>query len=84
MSNLAKLEFIALDITGKTYLSWILDGEIHLATNGLWDTIKFENMKCNHIDYLSSSSYSRRFEKWISSWKIGLSSWTIWKKGTVT
>ena len=27
MSNLAKLEFVALDITGKNFLSWILDAE---------------------------------------------------------
>ncbi|KAJ0043745.1 hypothetical protein Pint_18352 [Pistacia integerrima] len=30
MTNLTKLEFVALDITGKNYLSWILDAEIHL------------------------------------------------------
>ena len=30
MSNLTKLEFVALDILGKNYLSWILDIEIHL------------------------------------------------------
>jgi hypothetical protein len=27
MTNLAKLEFVALDITGNNYLSWILDAE---------------------------------------------------------
>ena len=40
MSNLAKLEFVALDITGKNFLSWILDAEIHLDANGLGNTIK--------------------------------------------
>ncbi|KAK9733726.1 hypothetical protein RND81_04G087600 [Saponaria officinalis] len=30
MLNIAKLEFVALDITGKKYLSWVLDAEIHL------------------------------------------------------
>ena len=30
MSNLTKLEFVALDISGNNYLSWILDAEIHL------------------------------------------------------
>ena len=40
MSNLAKLEFVALDITGKNYLSWILDVEIYLDAMGLGDTIK--------------------------------------------
>nr|XP_043616421.1 uncharacterized protein LOC122588381 [Erigeron canadensis] len=43
MSNLAKLEFAALDITGKNYLSWVLDAEIHLDANNLGDTIKEEN-----------------------------------------
>ncbi|CAN0925179.1 hypothetical protein LINGRAHAP2_LOCUS34611, partial [Linum grandiflorum] len=35
MSNIAKLEFVALDVSGKNYLSWILDAEIHLQANGL-------------------------------------------------
>ncbi|XP_019261320.1 PREDICTED: uncharacterized protein LOC109239234 [Nicotiana attenuata] len=39
MSNLSKLEFVALDISGKNYLSWVLDAEIHLAAKGLGDTI---------------------------------------------
>ncbi|XP_074567163.1 uncharacterized protein LOC141823846 [Curcuma longa] len=43
MSNLTKLEFTALDITGRNYLSWILDAEIHLAANGLGNTIKNQN-----------------------------------------
>ncbi|XP_028789929.1 uncharacterized protein LOC114745922 [Neltuma alba] len=40
MSNLKKLQFVALDITGKNYLSWILDAEMHLKANNLEDTIK--------------------------------------------
>ncbi|XP_057249392.1 uncharacterized protein LOC130590836 [Beta vulgaris subsp. vulgaris] len=40
MSNLTKLEFAALDITGKNYLSWVLDAEIHLDAKDLGDTIK--------------------------------------------
>ncbi|TMW84740.1 hypothetical protein EJD97_024502 [Solanum chilense] len=39
MLNLSKLEFVALDISGKNYLSWILDAEIHLAAKGLDVTI---------------------------------------------
>ncbi|KAK4737832.1 hypothetical protein R3W88_001529 [Solanum pinnatisectum] len=35
MSNLSKLEFVALDIFGKNYLSWVLDAEIHLDAKGL-------------------------------------------------
>ena len=40
MSNLTKLEFVALDISSKNYLSWILDAEIHLEAMNLGDTIK--------------------------------------------
>jgi len=43
MENLTKLEFIALDISGKNYLSWVLDAEIHLSSMNLGDTIKEEN-----------------------------------------
>ncbi|KAA3482870.1 hypothetical protein EPI10_005082 [Gossypium australe] len=39
ISNLAKLEFVSLDITGKNYLSWMLDAEIHLDAKGLGETI---------------------------------------------
>ncbi|OMO99037.1 hypothetical protein CCACVL1_03959 [Corchorus capsularis] len=47
MSNLAKLEFVALDILGKNYLSWILDAKIHLDARGLGDTIKENNEASN-------------------------------------
>ncbi|KAK1430133.1 hypothetical protein QVD17_12672 [Tagetes erecta] len=43
MSNLAKLDILALDITGKNYLSWVLDAEIHLNSKNLGDTIKEGN-----------------------------------------
>ncbi|XP_015068837.1 uncharacterized protein LOC107013440 [Solanum pennellii] len=43
MSNLSKLEFVALDISGKNYLLWVLDAEIHLAAFGLDATITPEN-----------------------------------------
>ncbi|XP_023875933.2 uncharacterized protein LOC111988376, partial [Quercus suber] len=43
MSNLTKLEFAALDISGKNYLSWILDVEIHLEARALAETIKDDN-----------------------------------------
>ena len=47
MANLTKLEFVALDIIGKNYLSWILDTEIHLDAMGLGDTIKENNIVSN-------------------------------------
>ena len=40
MSNLTKLEFVALDISGKNYLSWILYVEIHLEIMNLRAIIK--------------------------------------------
>ncbi|KAK9724151.1 hypothetical protein RND81_05G052100 [Saponaria officinalis] len=43
MSNLAKLDFVALDISGNNYLPWVLDVEIHLDANGLGETIKEGN-----------------------------------------
>lgn len=43
MSNLAKLEFVALDQLHTNYLSWILDAEIHLEAMTLGDTIKDGN-----------------------------------------
>ncbi|XP_004243931.1 uncharacterized protein [Solanum lycopersicum] len=39
MSNLSKLEFVALDISEKNYLSWVLAAEIHLVAKGLDATI---------------------------------------------
>ena len=44
MSNLTKLEFVALDITVNNYLSWILDAEIYLG--GVWFVINLI-MDCN-------------------------------------
>ena len=43
MSNITKLEFVALDISGKNYLSWILDVEIHFDAMNLGNTIKEGN-----------------------------------------
>ncbi|XP_060195407.1 uncharacterized protein LOC132624682 [Lycium barbarum] len=47
MANLTKLEFVALDISDKNYLSWVLDAEIHLDAMGLGDTIKENNKAFN-------------------------------------
>ena len=43
MSNLTKFEFVALDISGKNYLFWIFDAEIHLDAMNLGPTIKEGN-----------------------------------------
>ena len=39
------LEFVALDISGKNYLSWILDAEIHLEAMNLRKAIRDSNAK---------------------------------------
>ena len=43
MSNLTNLEFVALDITGKNYLSRTLDAKIHLDATNLGDALKEGN-----------------------------------------
>lgn len=43
MANITKLEFMALDLSGKNYLSWVLDAEVHLVSKGLGETIKERN-----------------------------------------
>ncbi|XP_015054805.1 uncharacterized protein LOC107001169 [Solanum pennellii] len=43
MSNLSKLVFVALNISGKNYLSWVVNAEIHMVAKGLDATITQEN-----------------------------------------
>ena len=43
MTNITKLDFVALDISSKNYLSWILDTEIHLNAMNLGNIIKEGN-----------------------------------------
>ena len=45
MSNISSLSFIALDISGKNYLSWILDAGINLEIENLGETIKEGNQR---------------------------------------
>ncbi|XP_074356098.1 uncharacterized protein LOC141695780 [Apium graveolens] len=40
MANLAKLEFVPLDVSRDNYLSWVVDAELHLSANGLKYTIE--------------------------------------------
>ncbi|GJX59630.1 hypothetical protein Tco_0291020 [Tanacetum coccineum] len=42
-ANMSKLNFAVLDISGKDYLPWTLDPEIHLTANNLGETIKTGN-----------------------------------------
>ena len=43
MANLEKLDFVALDITGENYLTWVVDAKIYLEAGNLGETIKEEN-----------------------------------------
>ena len=45
MLKISSLSFIALDISGKNYLSWILDAEINLDAANLGQTIKKGNQR---------------------------------------
>ncbi|KAL0331547.1 UNVERIFIED_CONTAM: hypothetical protein Sangu_1700200 [Sesamum angustifolium] len=49
MANLTKLDFIALDVSGTNYLSWVLDAELNLASNKLGETVK-ENTTASEQD----------------------------------
>ena len=39
MSKISSLSFVALDISGKNYLSWILDAEINLEAGNLGEPV---------------------------------------------
>ncbi|XP_052622343.1 polynucleotide 3'-phosphatase ZDP-like [Lactuca sativa] len=44
MSNIAKLEFAALEVSGKNYVSWMIDVKMHLESVGISNTIyEFNN-----------------------------------------
>ena len=43
MSNLAKLEFISLVITGRNYMFWVINIKMYLESMGLTETIKEMN-----------------------------------------
>ena len=43
MTNITQLKYVALDISSKNYLSWILNVEIHLDAMNLGNTIKEGN-----------------------------------------
>ncbi|KAM3301124.1 hypothetical protein P3S67_015625 [Capsicum chacoense] len=42
-NNLTKCEFVAFQSSGKNYISWVLDAEIHLDAMGLGEVMKNEN-----------------------------------------
>ncbi|KAL4561697.1 hypothetical protein LXL04_033869 [Taraxacum kok-saghyz] len=48
MSNIAKLEFAALKVTGKNYMPWIMDVKMHLQAQGIQNTINKQNEYATH------------------------------------
>ncbi|XP_070037186.1 uncharacterized protein [Nicotiana tomentosiformis] len=46
MTEIIKQKFVALKISGKNYMTWVLDAEIHLDAMGLGDAIKDKNKAC--------------------------------------
>ncbi|CAM8883325.1 unnamed protein product [Rhodiola kirilowii] len=59
MSNLAKLEFSPLDISGKNYMSWTIDNETHLDSMDLPETI-IEGNTSSKVDKAKSLIFLRR------------------------
>ncbi|GAV61319.1 hypothetical protein CFOL_v3_04846, partial [Cephalotus follicularis] len=47
MANIENRKFIALNISGKNYLSWLLDVKLHLSAKKLRHTIEKENAAIN-------------------------------------
>ncbi|XP_070025795.1 uncharacterized protein [Nicotiana sylvestris] len=43
MTDIMKRKFVALEISGKNYMTWVLDAEIYLDAMGLGDAIKYRN-----------------------------------------
>nr|XP_016491269.1 PREDICTED: uncharacterized protein LOC107810947 [Nicotiana tabacum] len=73
MSNLSKLEFMALDISGNNYSPWVLDAEIHLDAKGLGDIIKEGNKASSQdktslkerYNHLKATVLPRAHREWI-------------------
>ncbi|CAM8931542.1 unnamed protein product [Rhodiola kirilowii] len=58
MSNLAKLEFSPLDISGKNYMPWTIDIETHLDSMDLPETI-IEGNTSSKVDKAKSLIFLR-------------------------
>ena len=62
MTNITKFEFVVLNVSGKNYLSWILDAGIHMDAMNFGNTIKEGNstsyaiilMKASKVNILRS------------------------------
>ncbi|XP_012851783.1 PREDICTED: uncharacterized protein LOC105971476 [Erythranthe guttata] len=69
MANITKLEFAALDISERNYLTWILDAEIHLNAMNLGNTIKDGNEESEHdkerYDHQKSVIFPKARYEWM-------------------
>ncbi|XP_070681797.1 uncharacterized protein [Malus domestica] len=67
MVNLVKLDYAALDITGKNYLTWVLDTKIHLEVGNLGDTIKEDSSSSSQERAKAMIFIRRRLDKALKS-----------------
>ncbi|KAM1080156.1 hypothetical protein ACFX1Q_015619 [Malus domestica] len=92
MANLAKLNFVALEITRNNYLTWVVDTKIHLEARNLGETIKEENnassqdranamifIRC-HLDEELKSEYLT-VEDPLALWKALRNKYNLQKNG---
>ncbi|GAV88615.1 hypothetical protein CFOL_v3_32037, partial [Cephalotus follicularis] len=49
MTNIENRKFIALDISGKNHLSWVLDVKLYLSAKKLRHTIDEDNAASNEV-----------------------------------
>ncbi|XP_070669116.1 uncharacterized protein [Malus domestica] len=55
MSNLNKLDFTALEVSGRNYLKWVQDMKLHLTTKGIRATVE-ESIDDNPIDEVEKAT----------------------------
>ena len=58
MSNIPELEFLTLNISGKNYLSWVIDPYIHLDAMNLGAMIK-EGNQTSLLDHVKALIFFR-------------------------
>ncbi|XP_070011233.1 uncharacterized protein [Nicotiana sylvestris] len=58
MTDIMTRKFIALEISSKNYMTWVLDAEIHLDAMGLGDAIK-DKTKASAQDYAKALIFLR-------------------------
>ncbi|KAK4397535.1 hypothetical protein Sango_1590100 [Sesamum angolense] len=78
MANLTKLDFIALDVSGTNYLSWVLDAEFHLTSNKFGETIK-ENTTASEQDCAMILLRHHLHESLKSQYLTVKSSFQLWR-----